>query len=427
MTNLILVAMVFWSVMANAAEWQLNADIRERYQVFNNFDFNRAVDSNHQEFDSRLYLRAKADWGNGLKVFLQPQAVLIRDHTALNGTQTFSQADLLQAYLQYDVGHFAVRLGRQQLVYGDQRLLGHLGWKDVARTFDGIKGMYTSGAVNIDMFAVHPADIEAMTPTSANPHGQSLVTWEDRRLIGVYGTYTIAPKSGVDAYFINWHHNQHASVGQGRNMHTFGARLFGQWQGMDAVAEAVLQSGTWLNTAGTHMAQRASAYAVRAGYTFPAWNTRLGVEYDYSPGDDKSNPAVHKNFVFPFHTNHMHYGEMDFFSWANMQDIRLSLKTSPMKALMFMTDIHWLSLAEARGDWLNVVGTKPVFVGAPGYKETRAGTEFDLKLIYRPEAVQGLKLVALYGLFNPGAAVAERNGGIADTVRFGYVFGQYAF
>jgi len=427
MYTLMLMCLAWLPVMAAAVEWDISADIRERYQSFNNFNFDTALDNDHWEFDSRLYIRAKADWGNGLSVFLQPQAVLIQDYSGANGMQNLSQADLLQAYLQYDLGHVALRLGRQQLVYGDQRLLGHLGWKDVARTFDGIKGMYMSDTVKIDVFAVHPADIVAMTPTLSNPHGQSLVTWEDRRLIGVYGTYTIAPKSGMDVYFINWHHNQHASEGQGRNVHTFGARLFGQWHGMDATAEAVFQSGTWLNTAGVHAAQRASAYVVRAGYTFAAWNTRLGVEYDYSPGDDKTNAAVHKNFVFPFHTNHMHYGEMDFFSWANMQDIRFSLKTSPLKGLACMANVHWLSLAEARGDWLNVVGTKSVFSGAPGYTQTRAGTEVDLKLVYRPEAVKGLKLVALYGMFNPGAAVAERNGGKSDTASFGYVFGQYVF
>lgn len=55
------------------------------------------------------------------------------------------------------------------------------------------------------------------------------------------------------------------------------------------------------------------ALAVKAGYTFDTWHTRLGVEFDYSPGDDKANPTKHKDFVFPFHTNHMHYGEMDRF------------------------------------------------------------------------------------------------------------------
>jgi len=416
-------AMLLFVTQATAATWTTSSDLRERYQSFNNYNFNSAVDNNRWEFDSRLYLKAKGDFGNGLTVFIEPQAVIIQNHTVVNRTQNFSQADLFQAYLQYDIGDFGLRIGRQNLVYGDQRLLGHLGWKDVARTFDGVKGMYHSGPIKLDVFAVHPADIVAMTPKTVAPQGKSLVTWEDRRLIGAYGTYSFDTKNGIDAYLINWRHNQHAAVGKGRNMNTFGTRLFGKWNGFDAKAEAVFQTGTWKN----NVSQKASAYAVKAGYTFDLWKTRLGVEYDYSPGDDKTDPTTHKTFVFPFHTNHAHYGEMDFFSWANMKDLRFSLKTSPAKGLTFIANAHLLYLAEAKGDWLNVVGVGNVFAGAPGYTQTKAGTEIDLKLVYKVAAIKGLKVVGLYGIFNPGAAVSERNGGKADSAKFGYVIMAYKF
>ena len=412
-----------FSGVSYAADWDVSADLRERYQTFNNFDFNSAVDNDKSEFDSRLYIKAKRDFANGLSVFLQPQAVLIQNTTQANGTQNFSQADLLQAYLQYDMNNVAVRVGRQQLVYGDQRLLGHLGWKDVARTFDGAKVMYKKEKLAVDAFVVHPSDIVSMTPSTAAPQGQSLVTWEDRTLAGVYGTYNVTPKSGADVYFINWQHNQQASVGQGRDMNTFGTRLFGQRGGVDATFEAVFQNGTWK----TGVSQQASAYAAKVGYTFGEWKTRLGIEYNYSPGDDKTDANTHKTFVFPFHTNHAHYGEMDFFSWANMKDLRLSAKTSPIQGLTLMGNVHFLSLDKATGDWVNVVGVGNVFAGAPTYTETEAGTEIDLKVVYKVASVKGLKVVGLYGIFNPGAAVAERNAGKADSATFAYLIAQYAF
>jgi len=423
--------LICFSSISYAADWTVSSDLRERYQSFNNFDFNSAkVDKKNWEFDSRLYVKAKGDLGHGLSVFLQPQAVIIKNNSGLKGTQNFSQADLIQAYLQYDISDFGIRIGRQQLVYGDQRLLGHLGWKDVARTFDGVKAMYKANGLSIDTFAVHPADIVAMTPSPASPQGKSLVTWEDRRLIGAYGTYTLAPKSGIDAYFINWHHNQQAAgASKGRNINTFGARLFGKANGFDATAETVFQTGTWSNTGGVNVSQKASAYAVKAGYSFDFWKTRFGVEYDFSPGDNKTNATTHKNFVFPFHTNHAHYGEMDFFSWANMKDIRLSAKTTPATGLSFIANVHFLSLDKATGDWLNVVGVGTVngFIGNPAYTQTKAGTEIDLKVVYKVAAMKGLKLVGQYGIFNPGAAVSERNGGKADSAKFAYAIAQYAF
>ncbi|MDQ6953900.1 MAG: alginate export family protein [Mariprofundaceae bacterium] len=425
MNKFILLALALcFSGISYAADWKVSADLRERYQSFNNFDFNSAaVDNKGWEFDSRLYIKAKADFGNGLGVFLQPQAISIKNNTPATGTLNFTQADLIQAYVQYTSNDFAVRLGRQQLVYGDQRLLGHLGWKDVARTFDGVKGMYKSKSIKLDVFAVHPSDIGAMTPSTANPQGKSLITWEDRTLVGAYATYNIAPKTGADAYFINWSHNQQASVGKGRNINTFGTRFFGKSNGFDATAEMVFQNGTWK----TGVSQSASAYAIKAGYTLNTWKTRLGIEYDFSPGDDKRNAASHKDFVFPFHTNHAHYGEMDFFSWANMKDLRLSLKTTPLKGLTLLGNVHFLSLDKATGDWLNVVGAGSIYPGSATYTQTKAGTEIDLKVVYKVAAMKGLKLVALYGVFNPGAAVSERNAGKADSATFAYFIAQYAF
>ncbi len=414
-----------FSSISQAVEWTTSVDLRERYQSFNNYDFNSAVDNSRQEFNSRLYIKSKGDFGNGLTVFFQPQAIVTKAKSQASGTQNFSQADLQQAYLQYDRGDIGLRIGRQELVYGDQRLLGNLGWQDVSRTFDGVKAMYNNNSgLSIDAFVVHPADIVSMTPSTASPQGKSLVTWEDRRLLGFYATYKVAPTTGIDTYLINWTNGQQAAIGKGRNFNTFGARGFGKWGGFDTTAEAVFQRGTWK----TGTSQKASAYAVKAGYTFDAWKTRLGIEYDYSPGDATPGVGNQKDFVFPYHTNHALYGEMDFFSWANMKDVILSAKTSPKAGLSFIGNVHFLSLDKATGDWRSVAGVgKNVFDGKSTYTQTKAGTEIDLKAVYKVAAMKGLKLVGLYGIFNPGAAVAERNAGKADAATFAYLIAQYIF
>lgn len=410
------------SQAAIAADWEVTGDLRERYQSFNNLDFNSAVDKDSWELNSRLYIKAKVDFDNGVTAFFQPQAVHSASHTSAAGTVDLTQADFLQAYIDYDMKGVGIRLGRQQLVYGDQRLLGHLGWKDVARTFDGLKLSYKKEALQIDAFLVHPADIVSMTPTVASPQGSSLVTWEDRTLAGLYGTYTVAPETGVDAYFINWSHADTANVGVGRSVNTFGARAFGKWDKIDATAESVFQNGDWA----TGVTQSASAYAVKAGYTLDKWATRVGIEYDYSPGDDKKDASTHKDFVFPFHTNHAHYGEMDRFSWANMKDLRLSVKSSPSPVLTLMGNLHFFSLDKATGDWLNVVGAGALYAGNPAYTETEAGTEIDLKVVYKVLSIKGLTLVANYSVFNPGAAVLERTGS-DDKASFGYLITNYKF
>lgn len=119
--------------------------------------------------------------------------------------------------------------------------------------------------------------------------------------------------------------------------------------------------------------------------------------------------------------------KLDRFSCGNMKDLRFSMKTSPLKVLTVIGNVHLFYLAEARGDWLNVVSTRNVFAGAPGFTQTRADAEIDLKMVYSAGVIKGLKLVGLYGIFNPGAAVSERNGGKAYFAKFGYILADYKF
>jgi len=48
---------------------------------------------------------------------------------------------------------FGIRAGRQELVFGDQRLIGHLNWVNTARSFDAVRATYRFKGARIDAFA----------------------------------------------------------------------------------------------------------------------------------------------------------------------------------------------------------------------------------------------------------------------------------
>lgn len=52
--------------------------------------------------------------------------------------------------------------------------------------------------------------------------------------------------------------------------------------GFDTTGEFVWQRGHWSNI----VSQKALALAIKADYTFAAWKTRLGVEFDFSSGGE---------------------------------------------------------------------------------------------------------------------------------------------
>lgn len=427
-TFFILTALSINLTICFAGEWETTLDVRERYQSFENYDFDDDIDDDKWQWNSRVYLKVKKNFTDNFHIYLQPQAVYIYTENFGGADTEFTQNDLYEAYLSLKTGPLTTKLGRQKLVYGDQRLLGHLGWKDVSRTFDGIKSSYKRENFVLDVFAVVPADIIRMSNAPAgSASGESLVNWRRRNLSGFYSTYNISKKNGIDLYLINWRHTENAGLAPNRNINTYGGRIFLNHRGADFTAEYVTQDGKWSKG----VEQDGSALALKAGYTLDFWKTRVGVEYNHSPGDDDAADNKHSVFVFPYHTNHMHYGEMDFFSWANMKDTRISFKTKAFGKVLLMVDFHMFELDEATDDWLDVVGTGMINAtygpGNSAYKETDAGEEINVKAVYKFEKLSNLKLVLNYSEFSPGKAVKERNNNKADKAKFAYAFLQIAF
>ena len=64
--------------------------------------------------------------------------------------------DLRLAYMEIgetEKGTAALRVGRQELVFGDQRLIGHLNWVNAARGFDAARATLRYNGYRLDAFA----------------------------------------------------------------------------------------------------------------------------------------------------------------------------------------------------------------------------------------------------------------------------------
>src|SRR6266850_3464545 len=71
-------------------------------------------------------------------------------------------ADLHQAFVQ--IGNpklfpLVAKVGRQELIYGDERLIGQSDWTNVRRTFDAAKLRYEVEGFWVDAFVSHPVVI----------------------------------------------------------------------------------------------------------------------------------------------------------------------------------------------------------------------------------------------------------------------------
>ena len=314
-------------------------------------------------------------------------------NTAMEG-EKIQALDVFEGYLQVNNiwdSPLSVKAGRQTLVYGDQRLLGHLGWKDEARTHDGLKVMLNFDPVKLDAFATKEAE-------TGKPSDEK----NDDDLQGAYAVAKLAEGITLDVYGIRW--KTGGGDKKGKDVMTYGARADAKLGAFDATAEAAFQSGDWSEG----VTQSANAFAVKAGFKPGILGSRIGVEYDFGSGDDNKSDATHKTFVFPFHTNHGHYGYMDYFSWGNMTDTRITLSLVPVDKVSVQLDYHMLTLDKAADDWYNVVGTSAFAAAVDGSDSTKAGNEIDLTVGYK--ALKNTTLTAGYSVFQPGEAAKQRFG-----------------
>src|SRR5207248_1522839 len=92
---------------------------------------------------------------------------------------------------------------RQELVYGDERLIGNFDWNNFSRTFDAVKLRFqdTNRAFWVDAFAAHVVTIEGSGPSANDGWRFNESNWEDT-FAGVYGSTTGVPNQTTDLYFL---------------------------------------------------------------------------------------------------------------------------------------------------------------------------------------------------------------------------------
>jgi hypothetical protein len=324
--------------------------------------------------------------------------------------------------------------GRQELIYGDQRLIGTADWLNIGRTFDAVKLRYTAPAFRIDGFVSQPVIPDKYECDTSDSHD---------RFSGIYGsTKTLVPFQETQLYFLSRNVDQRPATEQSdklyplaspRDIYTIGARVkslpgaVGNW---DYEAEAAGQLGRF-KSSNTSPSLEQQAYAVHAagGYTWTnAWGSpRLGLEYNYASGDSDAKDGTHGTFDNLYPSNHGLYGIMDFFSLQNLHDLRLASSVAPVKDLLVKLELHEFWLADTHDYFYQANGTPRTTrgYGINPSAESHVGAELDLTASYtitRYASVQGG-----YGHFFTGDYVKDSlasHGGAKDA---NYLYAQMYF
>jgi hypothetical protein len=352
--------------------------------------------------------------------------------------------DLHQGYVQLggiENMPLSLKVGRQELSYGDERLIGAFDWDNVGRSFDAAKLRYEHKDFWIDAFTgrvVIPNDNEFDQPN-----------WHDW-FSGVYGsTRSLVPKTELQLYFLADNANGESPMvvttyGRGNSPHdiyTVGSRLQtlpGQLSGWDFNGEFAGQFGDFQYAPGTpgvvngeRLNHLAYATHVEGGYTLVKtdFKPRFALGFDYASGDGDPTDKEHNTFVNLYPTNHKFYGAMDFLSWQNLIDPYLKASIAPAKGLSIALTYNAFWLAST-SDFLYQVNQVPRTTGGYGIHPQNGsfvGQEIDLIATYQP--TRFLQAQAGFGHFFTGDYVNQtfQNLGGSHDANWVYVQAQVNF
>lgn len=392
-------------------DWSISAEVRIRPEYRDNLDLESNVGDDQRLGFLRLRLGADLTWKKQVRVFAQIQDSRVAGEEVSTSSNE-ENLDLHQGYAELtpaDWQDVSFRAGRQEWIYGEERMIGAFGWDNVGRAFDGLRVRWDRPKLTLDgLFAgISSRSTPVTTPPVTSPEsGSTETTGSD--LFGVYSHWKPAEGDEIDAYWLEFADHQEApgevtgTSGKTR-VDAFGARVKQTAGRLDVLFEGVAETGI----AGDDDLS-AMAAGIQVGWTLgDISKVRLFAGYDYATGDEDPNDGERGEFFNFFPTNHPHYGYADFFGWRNIMSPYTGVSVKRGKHFGLLKG-HIFDLESEQGPWKSAGGAVLGF-DPTGDSGRRVGAEIDL--LYRYAWMEKAGVEAGYARFEPGEFAEATRGG----------------
>jgi hypothetical protein len=312
------------------------------------------------------------EWLTGYLQFhdLHALGLPLRD-VASNMRDTF---DFRQGYLDFHPGPLQLIVGRQELKFGDERVVGISDWTQTSRTWDGAD-LRLGDKNRIDLFTTSVVEIN---PTSLDKHGAGLT------FHGAEGSLdTVVPKTSIQP-FVLVRALPRVISHQGR-AGTETEVSFGSYYdaklpfGFDTSGTGVLQRGSYSNES-----IHAGAGIIRGGYAASSlpWKPHIEGEYDYATGNPQTNASRIGTYDQQYPSNHNAFGLVDLFGFQNIKQDRLNFSFAPRSNFLLLFQTGSLHVASVHDGVYTGAGTSLFKAPPAGFLHDGIGTEFDASAKY---------------------------------------------
>ncbi|MBQ8223647.1 MAG: alginate export family protein [Bacteroidales bacterium] len=362
-------------------QFSLSGEIRPRMEYLHGYSTLTDKDSDPAGFASQR-TRINFNYSNErVKMGVSVQDVFLWG----SQPQLFSTSNTLslhQAWAQYFIApSLSLKLGRQELVYDDERIFGNSNWDQQGRSHDVALLRY-DGMLRIDIGAAFNQDEKHLNGSYYKLHNYKMMQF-------VWLNTDIVDNLNLSLLFLNNGYQHDYKVLEEGIHHDKTKNVFNQTLG----GRLLLTPGDFnmhasaYYTMGKDTEDRdLSAYYVGLGVDYNMsddWN--LGIGWEHLSGTDQKdmieNPNGYKNKSFnPFYgTSHKFNGFMDYFNvnsnWSNsvgLNDLFASVQFSRRNFEINLTGHAFLTAASVIKDG-NVNETMEPYLG----------TEIDLTMSYR--------------------------------------------
>jgi len=399
----------------------IGGQARERGEYFRQYLFGNSEPKQSDGYLlSRYRLSADLHLTRYFRMFAEGRSAFALDRDLAGGRTTsyVDEVDLMNGFadVMIPLGQQAsvtLRGGRQELIFGSQRLVGPGDFTQVPRAFEGGAAIGQIAGWTITPFWAQPVVVDKYRFNQST---------SDQELFGVFGTGPLHVVAvNLDLYWLDANNKTatfNGTVGR-EHRHTLGGRVWGKIgaTGLDFEVEGAAQFGTvGRGDVATSM------FTTVLGYTLPVprLSPRVYLEFDYASGDDR--PGGNVGTFNPLYPNgHSYLGYIDYIGRQNLISPNAGVSVSPIRDLTLSLQQYFFWRASDHDAIYNKSGG--VLRPATGTTARYVGAETDVLATYNlTHHIQGY---AGYSHFSTGEFI-EKTGKDKDS-DFYYLAIQYTF
>ncbi len=314
-------------------------DIRYQYQWFQHENWGESPPNDAGFILTRYLVHADLHAGKHFRTFVQLQSSLANGKPYPPSPVDEDQLDLHQAFIDYacsfpDSQALTIRIGRQELLYGSQRLVAVRDGPNNRQSFDAARLLYAHNSWKADLFFSYFVQ---------SRHG----IFDDgfNKNIKFWGAYLVKNKvpffKNIDLYYFGlWRKSARFDDGTGTELrHSVGSRIWGNRNTWRYDIEGLYQFGDF-----TGKTIDAWTFSVNTGYKFSHVKLKpeVGIKTELISGDAMYNDNKMQTFN-PLFPRGGYFGLVSLIGPSNLIDIHPSLMLDLTPKLLWNIDcdIFW--------------------------------------------------------------------------------------